>query len=292
MTRPILTSIFLLCAICCRPAADGQPDVDSSAPRPGQPGNYFDPATASPLGTVAGLVLDSIERQRTPSGEWVGSAWFSGTVSLTGETFGHPDGDSYPYPCFEADTSSATRLPRWSGDSRRPWFCFENNADAKARLGTATGMRKSIVIDHFTVHRSLSDAVNSARLIAVVPDVSGMECFSTRQSILARQPGSVASGPPGLTGGIRLARSEGAESRLVDSDGRSLGATWRTIAGDSIVIVGRDDFLRVELRLARTPRGLSGIAVAHSDAAVERDSAGRATPFRRQWALEATPIRC
>lgn len=290
MTRPILTSTILVFAICCRPTADGQSHVDSGATRR-ETGN-FDPATVSPHDTIAGLVLDSIERQRTPSGEWVGSAWFSGTVSLTGATFGHPDGDGYPYPCFEADTSSATRLPRWLGDSRRPWFCFENNADAKARLGTAAGMRKSIVIDRFTVHRNLSDAVNSARLIEVGHDVSPMECFSTPQSILARQPGSVASGPPGLTGGIRLARSEAAESRLVDSDGRSLGATWRTIAGDSIVIVGRDDFLQVEIRVARTGRGLAGIAVAHSDAAVERDSAGRATAFRRQWALEATPIRC
>ena len=172
MTRPILTPFLLLVAICCRSAANDQPAADSSAPRPAQAGNSFDPATARPQSTVAGLVLDSITKQRTPSGEWVGSAWFSGSVPLTGATFRHPDGDDYPYPCFEADSSSATRLPRWLDDSRRPWFCFENTADAKARLGVASGVRKSIVIDHFTVHRNLSDAVNSARLIEVVPAVS------------------------------------------------------------------------------------------------------------------------
>ena len=292
MPRPVLTPLIILLVIGCKTAADDQPKVDTGTAPPSQPGLSFDPATAHARDTVAGLVLDSIERQRTPSGEWVGTAWFSGAVSLTGETFGHPDGEDYPYPCFEADPSTANRLPRWLGDSRRPWFCFENNADARARLGVATGVRKSIVIDRFTVHRNLSDAVNSARLVEIVPDVSGMECFSTPQSILARQPGSVAPGPPGLTGRIRLAHAEGGESRLEDSDGRSLGATWRTIAGDSIVIVGRDDFHRVEVRAARVPRGLSGVAIAHSDAAAERDSAGRLTPFRRQWALEATLIKC
>ena len=292
MTRPILSSSLLLFTICCKPAPEDLPRVGSGAPPSGQTSNSFDPATVRRGDTVAGLVLDSIDRQRTPSGEWVGTAWFSGAVPLTGETFGHPDGDDYPYPCFEADTSSATRLPRWLDDSRRAWFCFENTADAKTRLGSATGVQKSIVIDRFTIHRNLSDAVNSARLIEVITDASVMECFSTPQSILARQPGSVAPGPPGLTGEIRLAPAKGGESRLVDSDGRSLGATWRTIADDSIVVLGRDDFLRVELRVARTPRGLSGVAVAHSDAAVERESAGRVGPFRRRWALEATLVPC
>jgi hypothetical protein len=162
-----LTTLILATVIGCRSAAERAPDSDSVATGVRAP-NAFDPATARRGDTVAGLVLDSIQRQRTPSGEWVGSAWFSGTSSLTGETFRHPDGDDYPYPCFEADTASAVRVPRWKGDSRRAWFCFENNSEAKARLGGAiAGVRKSIVVDRFVVHRNLSDAVNSARLVEV-----------------------------------------------------------------------------------------------------------------------------
>ena len=168
MTRPICASL-LLCAICCRPAAERQPATDSSALRPSRAANDFDPETVRHGSAIAALVLDSIERQRTPSGEWIGRAWFSGALSLTGETFRHPDGDDYPYPCFEADTSSASRLPHWTGDSRRAWFCFENYADAKAQLGAAPGLRKSVVVDRFTIHRNLSDAVNSARLVDVAP---------------------------------------------------------------------------------------------------------------------------
>jgi hypothetical protein len=293
MRRPVRTTLLFLVAISCRPTADARQGTDSVALSPRTADNRFDPATVRRGDTVGALVLDSIERQQTPSGEWVGRAWFSGTVSLTGETFRHPDGADYPYPCFEADTSSASRLPRWSGDSRRAWFCFENASDAKARLGDAVGIRKSIVVDRFTIHRNLSDAVNSSRLVDLEPgSLTTLECFSTPESILARRPGSVAAGPPGLTGSIRLSGVEGAESLLADSDGRSLGATWRRIAGDSMVVIGRDDFLRIELRVARTARGLSGTAVAYSDAATEPDSSGQAAPFRRQWALEATRARC
>ena len=292
MIRPITTCLLFFVAISCRGAEESRPGTDSVTLASSNAGVQFDPATIHRGDTVRALVLDSIERQRTPSGEWVGTAWFSGTVSLTGETFRHPDTVDYRFPCFEADTPSAALLPRWNGDTRRPWFCFENASDGKARLGNAIGARKSIVVDRFTIHRNLSDAVNSARLLEVEPtSLSGLECYSTPQSILARRPGSVAPGPPGLTGTIRLSDAEGAESRLVDSDGRTLGATWRT-TGDSIVVVGRDDFLRVELRVARVPQGLSGTAVAHSDAAMDRDSAGRIVPFRREWVLEATRVGC
>src|SRR5688500_17653829 len=93
--------------------------------------NRFDPARAQPGDTVASLVLDSIDRQRTPSGEWIGSARFAGAMLVSGRTFRHPDGDDYPFPCFEVDSASAAQLPRWAGDERRPWFCFENAADAR-----------------------------------------------------------------------------------------------------------------------------------------------------------------
>jgi hypothetical protein len=71
--------------------------------------------------------------------------------------------------CFEADSASAASLPRWEGDERRPWFCFENGAAAAKLLGAPEEERDApIVIDRFTIHRGLSDQVNSARLVRVV----------------------------------------------------------------------------------------------------------------------------
>jgi hypothetical protein len=80
----------------------------------------------------------------------------------------HPDSD-VQLVCFEADAGSAARLPRWEGDDRRPWFCFENQAQARRAVGPPSdGVKATVVIDLFTIHRGLSDEVNGARLVRVV----------------------------------------------------------------------------------------------------------------------------
>jgi hypothetical protein len=108
---------------------------------------------------VVGLVLDSIHRERTPPGEWVGTARFTSMITINGRTVRHPDGDDYPFPCFEADSASARPLPRWAGDERRPWFCFENREHARLHFGgVARNQPATIRIDQVTVHRNLSDA--------------------------------------------------------------------------------------------------------------------------------------
>lgn len=63
----------------------------------------------------------------------MGIARFEGSAVRSGHTFSHPDGAGYPFPCFEADAAPAT-----------------------------------IRIDRFTIHRNLSDAMSSARLVEVI----------------------------------------------------------------------------------------------------------------------------
>jgi hypothetical protein len=131
----------------------------------------FNPATLRPGTRIGELVVESVTAERTPADStYVGVAKFRGSIELTGWTLRHPDADAQDNPiCFEADSTSAGRLPRWSGDDRRPWFCFVNHADAARALGPPSeGVPATIVIDHFTIYRGLSDQVNSAELMRLV----------------------------------------------------------------------------------------------------------------------------
>ncbi len=134
--------------------------------QPFRPGIRFDAGTIRPGARVGELVLDSIAARRaTIDSVFVGVAHFRGEIELTGATIQHPDPDARPL-CFEADSASAARLPRWEGDERRAWFCFENQAGAIRAIGPSSdGVAAAIVIDRLTIHRGFSDQVNSARLI-------------------------------------------------------------------------------------------------------------------------------
>jgi hypothetical protein len=136
-----------------------------------RPGIRFNPSTIRPGTTVGTLVLDSIiARQAVIDAINVGSARFRGEIELSGWTLRNPDPDlGRILTCFEADSSSAARLPRWAGDERRAWFCFSNRAEAARALGPPSeGVRARIVIDQFTIHAGMSDEVNSARFIRLV----------------------------------------------------------------------------------------------------------------------------
>jgi hypothetical protein len=130
-------------------------------------GVEFDPSQAKPGDRVGELVLDSLEIRRAMDSTAVGMARFSGSLTLTGMPMRHPDSDVRAV-CFEADSASARRLPRWAGDLRRPWFCF-SNADSAQRVLPSPDehQRATIVIERFTIYRGLSDEVNAARLISV-----------------------------------------------------------------------------------------------------------------------------
>jgi len=149
--------------------------IDSPATTPTstpfRPGIRFDAATLRPGTRVGNLVADSVTARRTVvDSTYVGMAQFLGRIELSGATLRNPDADLKDVAsCFEVDSASAARLPRWSGDERRPWFCFVNPADSKRALGAPSeGVPATIVIDSFTIYRGLSDEVNSARFVSRV----------------------------------------------------------------------------------------------------------------------------
>ena len=162
---------MLLSAACgsgSSPGATIERTASNPAPRPFRPGIRFDPATLRPGTRVGSLVAESVEARRTVvDSTFVGIARFRGQIELTGKTLRHPDVDLAKIAiCFEADSASASLLPRWTGDERRPWFCFVNQADAARALGPPSeGVPATIVVDAFTIHRGLSDQVNSARFL-------------------------------------------------------------------------------------------------------------------------------
>ena len=153
------------------PSPAGKAAIDvlpHGAPRPGI---RFDPWELKSGTNVGALVADSIvARQAAVDSTWDGIARFRGQIQLSGWTLRNPDPDLYrQLTCFEADSSSAARLPRWAGDERRPWFCFSNRAEAARALGPPSeGVPATIVIDQFTIYRGHSDEVNSARLVRLV----------------------------------------------------------------------------------------------------------------------------
>lgn len=173
LSRPQL--LVLACVSCADVPPDGTPAkgvaedsaiaVDMRSP---QPGIRFDPSTLRPGQRIGALVADSVSTQLAMvDSTYVGFARFRGELELTGQIVSHPDADLREVTtCFEADSASAARLPRWSGDERRPWFCFENRAEAERSIrGASAGSVLTVVIDDFTIHRNLSDAVNSASFV-------------------------------------------------------------------------------------------------------------------------------
>ncbi len=173
--RALAQLVALACVSCADVRPDGTPAkgvAEDSAvvvgTRSPQPGMRFDPSTLRPGQRIGALVADSVSAQlAVVDSSYVGYAKFRGELELTGQMMAHPDADLREVTtCFEADSASAARLPRWSGDERRPWFCFENRAGAERSIREASvGSVLAIVIDDYTIHRNLSDAVNSASFV-------------------------------------------------------------------------------------------------------------------------------
>jgi len=153
------------------PAPAGTAAIDVLPHGTPRPGIRFDPSTLRRGRRIGALVVDSIvARQTVVDSTYVGTARFRGRIELSGWTVRHPDPDLYRViTCFEADSSSAARLPRWAADERRAWFCFSNRPEAAKALGPPSeGVPATIVVDQFTIHRGLSDEVNSARFVRLV----------------------------------------------------------------------------------------------------------------------------
>ncbi len=152
------------------PVAAGGAAIDVVAHGTPRPGIRFDPSALRRGARIGTLIVDSIDARRALDSTWVGAAWFRGRIQLSGWTIRNPDPDLYRMvTCFEADSTSASRLPRWSGDERRAWFCFANRVEAVRALGPPSeGVPATIVVEEFTIHRGLSDEVNSVRFVRLV----------------------------------------------------------------------------------------------------------------------------
>lgn len=164
-------------------AACGTSDRDREAdPAPADPdpagaarariGVVFDPSRVRAGDSIAGLVVERVTVSRAVvDSSFVGDIAFRGEIELSGRKIPHFEAEVSGARCFEADSASAARLPRWEGDRRRTWFCFSNVASATRALGpSSAGPPARIVIADFTIHRGLSDQVNSARFVRLVRD--------------------------------------------------------------------------------------------------------------------------
>ena len=123
-------------------------------------GMVFDPDSVRAGQRIGSLKVDRASVNLAYDSTRVGSVYFSGDIELAGRMMRHPDSDVDAL-CFEADSMSAARLPRWKGDARRPWFCFKGDDTAAKTLAADSSAR--VVLDRFVIHKGMSDEVNSAR---------------------------------------------------------------------------------------------------------------------------------
>ena len=119
-------------------------------------------------------------------------------------------------------------------------------------------------------------------------------CYRSASSVLLgplTAGGQQGQGPGWIRIDGGLAADSGAAS-LRDANTSTMQGQWRRVAGDSVAVAAFDDFLRVELRLSVSDSVASGIGSSHSDAALERDSAGTMQDLRRSWVLAAPAAPC
>jgi hypothetical protein len=158
----------------CRTSEQDQveADPDPAGAARAQIGVIFDPSRVRVGDAIAGLVVDRVTVSRAAvDSSFVGDIAFRGEIELSGRKIPHFEADVSGAACFEADSTSAAKLPRWAGDRRRAWFCFSNVASATRALGpSSTGPPVRVVIADFIIHRGLSDQVNSARFVRLVRD--------------------------------------------------------------------------------------------------------------------------
>jgi hypothetical protein len=176
---PLVFVVTFGVAACGTSNQDREADPDLADPDPAgavraRIGVIFDPSRVRAGDSIAGLVVERVNVSRAVvDSSFVGDIAFRGEIELSGRMIPHFEADASDAACFEADPASAARLPRWAGDRRRSWFCFSNATEANRALGPSREARPArVVISDFTIHRGLSDQVNSARFVRLVENTT------------------------------------------------------------------------------------------------------------------------
>jgi hypothetical protein len=173
LCRWICTVLAVAAFGCDRPPQPTLEHEDPPVVQEGAPdaGNRFAPDTVAVGDSIGSFVVHEVEASRVehpdfPEGAWVGRASFGGVEEVVGSYGPHPDYPEVERICFEVDRGFAGRLPVFETDTRRPWFCFSNHADARTLLGDLpTTGRASVRITDFRYRFEFSDVYNEAAVI-------------------------------------------------------------------------------------------------------------------------------
>jgi len=143
------------------PACEGEESGAASGVR-------FDPTSLVPGDRVGDLIADSLSVRQAGDSGWVGLVHFRGELLLGGHAGRPPDGQPDAV-CFEPDSVSGARLPRWTRDRLGPLVCFTNAQAAARELGSPADARPAtIVIDAYTVRRDAAGLSTMARLVRLL----------------------------------------------------------------------------------------------------------------------------
>lgn len=173
LSRSLLCAAVLLLAAACRPD-DGVAPPPEVRQTPTPPDAIIlHPERVGPGDAIGDFRVLSLNPHQQTDDLWYGSAELEGTVVLSGEYIDyHPvpvlsDPDS---PCFRPDDESARQLPRFPGDERGAWLCFDNADEALRVLGvpTSDGERITVEISRYSYAHVPRDDVNMATLSRVL----------------------------------------------------------------------------------------------------------------------------
>jgi hypothetical protein len=160
-SRAAGTLLGLLVALACQP-----PETEPGNALQGEPPHRFDAASVRPGMRIAGLEVAEVDlRQSVIDATFVGSVRFRGATTVGGTPF-LLDDDSRLL-CFLVGPDSAAHLPRLRHDDRRPWFCFDDQDHARARLEPLLDRPVRVVIADFRTVYEFTDAFDTATLVAV-----------------------------------------------------------------------------------------------------------------------------
>ncbi len=162
IAAPLAGALLLLAGCGGDHAADGDDSAGAAAVV-----SRFDPNTAEIGERVGEMTLQIVTSQRSMGqAHWYGAADFTGEIELAGRYRPHPDYPAVDMLCFYPEPAAAARLPHFPDDDRETWFCFRNQADARAALGDPPAKGRSVVVvDDYDYVFQPSDAYNTARFV-------------------------------------------------------------------------------------------------------------------------------